>query len=121
MSQLAHVEADHISAVIYDPINNQLYFSTKQWIYRTNPEGSSVQVVFDDSICKFAPFPPLYSLTQGVKFNREYSACFLYLQMTPFGAWIWTGSQGTFMVSLREGTYLRANQMQLLECLTATL
>ena len=36
VSKVAHITADNIPAVTYDPVNNRIYFSTKTDIYGTN-------------------------------------------------------------------------------------
>ena len=49
--------AEDLEAVAYDSLNDRLYYSSYVTVYRTNPEGTAMEIVFNDNSlqCKSSP------------------------------------------------------------------
>ena len=50
--------AEDLEAVAYDSLNDRLYYSSYVTIYRTNPEGTAMEIVFNDNSLQCKSNPP---------------------------------------------------------------
>ena len=49
--------AEDLQAIAYDSLNDRLYYASYVTIYRTNPEGTVMEIVLNDNSaqCKYKP------------------------------------------------------------------
>ena len=56
--------AEDLEAVAYDSLNDRLYYFSYVTVYRTNPEGTSMEIVFNDNSLQCESNPAALSKTE---------------------------------------------------------
>ena len=55
---------ENLNGITYDPVNQFIYYSSSDRIYRANMDGTHVVTVLDSKECKFSQFPTVQSSCQ---------------------------------------------------------
>ena len=99
-------ETDGYHGITYDPKDKKIYFSSKDTIYRTHPDGTSIEMALSSRKCKFR-YAGAVSLTRKFMLFLGRQSHLRYSLRLDSGQFVWSqlGWTCVCMQSQGEGTH----------------